>query len=252
MKRIDMLDPACQGMSLPLDWRGLAFVLVVHLAAALALLNLRPTVQKTALTPPIFADIIVPERGEPIAPDPEPQPPAIEPPPPSPPPPRPTPRKPDPAPQLAAPATAPTPAEHTVAPAEIEPGPETPAPAPEAAAAPAPSAPARTSLDSLPGSPDDVRKYIAAVMRQLQRHKTYPRALKKAKIEGTVVVQFRIDRDGHLLTSDVKQSSGHPELDRAAMDMLVRAEPLPAIPDFMNRDELALAIPVEYSLITDR
>jgi protein TonB len=65
-------------------------------------------------------------------------------------------------------------------------------------------------------------------------------------------VQFRIDRDGHLLTSDVKQSSGHPELDRAAMDMLVRAEPLPAIPDFMNRDELALAIPVEYSLITDR
>ena len=58
--------------------------------------------------------------------------------------------------------------------------------------------------------------------------------------------------NGRLLASGVKQTSGHAELDRAAMDMLARANPLPAIPEFMNRDELALAIPVEYSLITDR
>jgi protein TonB len=141
----------------------------------------------------------------------------------------------------------------TVAPAEVEPAAQSAAPAPDAATAPpATNAPARSSLDSLPGRPDDVRKYIAAVMRQLHRHKKYPRELKKAKIEGTVVVQFTIDHDGHLIASDVKQSSGHTELDRAAMEMLARADPLPAIPDFMSRDELALAIPVEYSLITDR
>jgi protein TonB len=104
----------------------------------------------------------------------------------------------------------------------------------------------------LPGNPDAVRNYINAVMRQLHRHKTYPRELKKAKVEGTVVLEFTIDRDGRLCASSVQRSSGSPELDRAALDMLARADPLPAIPDFMNRDELALAIPVEYSLITDR
>lgn len=132
------------------------------------------------------------------------------------------------------------------------------APAPVQPAAPAsrpdaetPSA-ARATPAALPGKPDDVKRYIAALMRQLNRHKTYPAELKKTKTEGRVVLQFSLDKSGRLTAASVKQSSGHPELDRAALEMLARANPLPAIPDFMARDELALAIPVEYSLITDR
>jgi len=247
------MDPACQGMSLPLNWRGLAIVLAAHLAIVASVAYVRPSVDKARLSSPIFAKIIIPERGEPVTPDPEPRPPAVEPLPPSPPPPPPKTAEPDPTPRMAAPEKAPTRTEMTVAPAGVDPIPQSAAPAPDAATAPpVTNAPAHASLDSLPGSPDDVRKYIAAVMRQLHRHKKYPRELKKAKIEGTVVIQFTIDRDGRLIASDVKRSSGHPELDRAAMDMLARADPLPAIPDFMSRDELALAIPVEYSLITDR
>jgi len=119
-------------------------------------------------------------------------------------------------------------------------------------AAPVNAEPARTTTAALPGRPDDVKRYVAALMRQLNRHKTYPAELKKAKTEGRVVLQFTLDKAGRLVASAVKQSSGHPALDRAALDMLTRASPLPAIPDFMARDELALAIPVEYSLITDR
>jgi len=125
-------------------------------------------------------------------------------------------------------------------------------PAPAAPVEPQVREPANSSPASLPVNDDEFRRYIASIMRQLHRHKTYPRELKKARIEGTVVLQFTIDRDGRLLASNVKQGSGHDELDRSAMEMLTRANPLPAIPDFMNRDELALAIPVEYSLITDR
>ncbi len=226
-------------------------MIVAHVAVVSAVIFTQPSVDKMRVSPPIFANIIVPERGEPVAPAPEPPAPADEPKP-ADPSPRPTQRPPDPRPQLAIPEAVSAPAEQTVAAVAPEANPEPVASVPDAAAAQAPTQPVRASLDSLPGSPDDVRKYIAAVMRQLHRHKKYPRELKKAKIEGTVVVQFTIDHDGHLIASDVKQSSGHAELDRAAMEMLARADPLPAIPDFMSRDELALAIPVEYSLITDR
>ncbi|MBP9592708.1 MAG: energy transducer TonB [Steroidobacteraceae bacterium] len=171
-------------------------------------------------------------------------------------PPRPVPAVPDPTPVLAVPETAPTPPAADIV-ASAEAPPEVPGPIAaseviESAQPAPPTAPARATADALPGNPDDVRNYLAAVMRQLNRYKTYPRALKKARIEGTVVIQFTIDHDGQLLASAVQQGSGQADLDRAALDMLARANPLPAIPDFMNRDELALAIPVEYSLITDR
>ncbi len=215
--------------------------------------GVRLQVERNPPTPPIFARIVVPDTAEQASPGPEPDP--------VPPdevvaetrPPRPVPVAPDPTPVLAVPETAPTPpAADLVASAESAPEVPEPIAASEAIESTQPAAPARATASSLPGNPDEVRDYLAAVMRQLNRYKTYPRALKKARIEGTVIIQFTIDHDGQLLASAVQQGSGQADLDRAALDMLARANPLPAIPDFMNRDELALAIPVEYSLITDR
>ncbi len=233
-----------------LDWRGLAAVLAGHLALLGALLSARPRVDSEPLQIPIFATLVQPERAEPTPEVPSPPLPAPEPEPSMPtrvatPPPE----EPEPQPVLAVPESAPTSVAVVPPP---DPAPELTDSLSEAPPSPRPVAPANATADSLAGNKDDIRKYIAAMMRQLNRHKTYPRELKKARTEGTVVLQFTIDRAGRLLASGVKQSSGHPELDRAALDMLARAEPLPGIPDFMDRDELSLAIPVEYSLITDR
>lgn len=238
-------------MHVPLDRRGLAIVVLGHAAVLGTALYVRPAVDRLPPPPPIIASVILPaaEEEEIAAAEPEPEPRPPEPTPTSPPPP--APRQPDPRPVLAVAESAPVPVAPTVAPPPVEQVPQS-SEAPDVRAEAPPGPPARASLDSLSGNPDDVRKYIAVIMRQLNRHKTYARELKKAKIEGTVVIQFTIDREGRLLASGVKQTSGHAELDRAAMDMLARANPLPAIPDFMDRDELALAIPVEYSLITDR
>lgn len=243
--------PQNAGMHVPLDWRAIAIVVLGHLAVLGVVMYVRPAVDRLPPPPPIMASVILPAGDEPAPADQEPQPeptpvkpvPANSPPP--------APHEPDLRPVLAVAESAPAPAPPTVAPPPVDQA----IPSAEAAdvQAVAPSGPpARASLDALSGNPDDVRQYVAAIMRQLNRHKTYARELKKARIEGTVVIQFTIDREGRLLASGVKQTSGHAELDRAAMDMLARANPLPAIPDFMNRDELALAIPVEYSLITDR
>ena len=94
--------------------------------------------------------------------------------------------------------------------------------------------------------------YLAELFRKLARHKVYPAELKKNRIEGRVVVKFTLAADGRVMNPSIQQSSGHDSLDEAALQMLNRASPLPAIPTWMKRSELTLAVPVEYSLLTDR
>ena len=87
-------------------------------------------------------------------------------------------------------------------------------------------------------------------MAWLARHKAYPVQEKKAKHQGVVTLEFAIERSGRVLSARVKNGSGYPALDQAALDMVARASPVPAIPDALARERLSLAIPIEFSLIT--
>jgi len=60
-----------------------------------------------------------------------------------------------------------------------------------------------------------------------------------------VHVTFRMNRQGQVLSSSIARSSGSSALDRAALDTLRRAQPLPAIPDD-RPDPLQLSVPVEF------
>ena len=104
------------------------------------------------------------------------------------------------------------------------------------------------ALGGRAGNPKD---YFSLLIAWLNRHKDYPPAVKKKKQQGTVVLAFSINRSGEVLTSRVQQSSGHLLLDQAALDMLARANPLPAMPDSMPRQRLRLAVPIEYLLVTE-
>ena len=106
----------------------------------------------------------------------------------------------------------------------------------------------RPTLGGRVGNPKD---YFSLLIAWLNQHKDYPPAVKKKKQQGTVVLAFSIDRSGTVLTSRVQESSGYPLLDQAALDMLARANPLPAMPDSMPRQRLRLAVPIEYSLIME-
>ncbi len=97
----------------------------------------------------------------------------------------------------------------------------------------------------------NVRGYFGQIASWIDANKDYPVECKKAKEQGAVLVKFTIDRDGRLLASSIKQSSGHPRLDRAALATLARSAPFPPIPDFVGRETLTVAVPIDYALITD-
>lgn len=99
---------------------------------------------------------------------------------------------------------------------------------------------------------DEFNAYLQDLIRHLKRHKKYPASLKQARIEGKVTLRFTLDAYGRVMASSVSVSSGNAELDQTAMSMLARANPLPAIPRSLHKDQQTLVVPIEYSLITDR
>ncbi|MBB4066050.1 energy transducer TonB [Gellertiella hungarica] len=76
----------------------------------------------------------------------------------------------------------------------------------------------------------DATRWKARVVAHLERRKRYPQAARARGEEGTVLVVFRIDPGGRVLSTSLARSSGHSALDEAAVAMVERASPVPAPP----------------------
>ena len=97
----------------------------------------------------------------------------------------------------------------------------------------------------VPGAPAD---YMSRLRDWLERHKRYPRRAQNRREEGVATLFLVIDRDGRVLDSRVKRSSGYKSLDRATMSMVKRAEPLPKMPPEMQRNRIAIEVPIQFAL----
>ena len=98
------------------------------------------------------------------------------------------------------------------------------------------------------GAPRVEPSWQTSLMRQLQRFKRYPPAAQSRKEEGVVLLSFSLDRSGHVLAHSIARSSGHPDLDSEVMDMIMRAEPLPPLPESMPQARIDLTVPIRFSL----
>ncbi|MFD0707445.1 energy transducer TonB [Photorhabdus luminescens] len=92
---------------------------------------------------------------------------------------------------------------------------------------------------------DELQSYQAALRREIEKHKRYPRRAKKMKQQGIVQVRFSLLDSGDLTNHQLVQSSGADELDRAALTAIQQARSVGLKPAGLPR-ELTLAI--EFNL----
>jgi len=90
--------------------------------------------------------------------------------------------------------------------------------------------------------------YLGAVRQKLERSKIYPRAARQRHQQGTAILRFVLDRDGHVLSRRIERSTGYGDLDREVEEMLERAQPLPPMPAEMTQAQLELVVPIDFHL----
>lgn len=129
---------------------------------------------------------------------------------------------------------------------------ETPAPSPQitetVAKAEPPPDNAPVAAASGPPPADAMAAFQGQLMAHLARHKRYPMAARQRRQQGTAWVRLKIDRQGRVLSSSLERGCGIDALDREAEALVTRAQPLPAIPDDLNRADMELVLPVEFTL----
>jgi protein TonB len=82
------------------------------------------------------------------------------------------------------------------------------------------------------------------LMAHLERFKRYPSAgmPRSTRIE----VGFTLDRLGRVVSAEIRQGSGDPAFDQAALAMLRRADPVPPPPPLVADEGLNFTLPVVY------
>jgi protein TonB len=88
-------------------------------------------------------------------------------------------------------------------------------------------------------------RYEQQISAWVQRHKIYP--AEAGGREGRAIVRVRIDRLGNVRYYAIEQSAGLGSLDAAALDMIRRANPMPAVPaDYPDGNLVEFLIPISF------
>ena len=91
-------------------------------------------------------------------------------------------------------------------------------------------------------------RYQDKVRAAIEAHRVYPRSARRRKIEGSAVVQIRINRQGHILESRFIKTTGSHILDQAVMDMIKAADPLPEMPSSLGKSSISINVPIGFKL----
>lgn len=97
----------------------------------------------------------------------------------------------------------------------------------------------------------DVAVYLDSWRRKIERVGTmnFPDVARRKNLSGTPVIEVTIGADGKLLSTTVRRSSGHPEIDEAAMRILKLAAPYDPFPRELNANHDEIRIAYEWQFL---
>lgn len=86
-----------------------------------------------------------------------------------------------------------------------------------------------------------------AILRRVEVMKRYPPSARMDRAEGKVIVKAVINENGSIGEVEIFQSSGHPGLDKAAVETMWQAAPF-HLPRPLGQPRMTIKIPMSYRL----
>jgi periplasmic protein TonB len=90
--------------------------------------------------------------------------------------------------------------------------------------------------------------WMRAVTDRVRQVFYYPGAALASRITGVAMMHFVVRKDGKLDRLEIAKSSGDAGLDKAALDIMQRAQPLPPIPERMHTDRVDGELPINFGV----
>lgn len=111
----------------------------------------------------------------------------------------------------------------------------------------APKAP--VAQPQLPSNSNALPNWQGDLLRHLAKFKRYPEDARRRGLQGVNRLRFVVDGEGKVLSFELAGGSGSAALDRATLEMIRRAQPLPPPPkELLNNGSLEVVAPFVYSL----
>ncbi|WP_049786013.1 energy transducer TonB [Sphingobium chlorophenolicum] len=99
-----------------------------------------------------------------------------------------------------------------------------------------------------PPASDGQDSWEGRVLAALNRYLRYPRNALARREQGAPLIRFVMDRDGRVMSVGLRRTSGSADLDREALSLPTRAQPLPKPPDDRPGATLELVVPIQFFL----
>ncbi|MDB6048606.1 MAG: TonB, C-terminal [Pseudomonas sp.] len=118
---------------------------------------------------------------------------------------------------------------------------------------PVASQPVKSNLPPTPPSPPSdsnaKRTWQSDLQQHLGKFQRYPEDARRRNITGTTKLSFEVDPNGKVVSVSIAQSSGNASLDRATLEMIRRAQPLPKPPnEILRNGSIEVTAPFNYTL----
>ncbi len=110
-------------------------------------------------------------------------------------------------------------------------------------------APAAAAAQQFALSAGTTSTFQTALYDRIGAYQVYPQEALRQHLQRMVPVVFAMDRDGDVIKVRVKRTSGEMILDQAAVERIVRAQPLPTTPRQLP-GRLTVELPIAFSTST--